>query len=545
MADYKVLARKYRPQTFDDLVGQEVLVRTLSNAIDSNRLAHAFVLTGIRGIGKTTTARIMAKALNCIGADGLRTTPTITPCGICSHCVQIKEDRHIDVHEMDAASNTGVDNARDLTESTHYKPVAARYKVYIIDEAHMLSKAAFNALLKTLEEPSDNVVFIFATTELRKIPVTILSRCQRFDLRRLNSEEMVAHLRNIASKEQVIAEDEALELIAIASEGSVRDALSLLDQAISHSDKDANGAFNVKGETLRQLLGLVDRTHMYKLLHHIFAGEVAEALNGANGAQAYHQAGADMVQLVQDLMHAVHDISRVLVMPNYRFDNTYSANEKQFLYDMASKLNVAATSQAWQIMSKGLEEVRRAADSLRATEMLFIRVCYGAQMPDPSDLMRIIKGEMQASTIATTPPPTQPNNAPQAQLLEFPKLVKNTSLAYDFASILTLCELEKEMILREELRKSVRLISCGDGQLIISDKSELSRDTQLKLQALLLQKTGQTWQIITQAGEAMPTMFEQMEQIKSGEMQVALKHEVVNAVLEHFSDAQLVAIKNQ
>ncbi len=594
--DYKVLARKYRPQTFNDLVGQEVLVRTLSNAIDSNRLAHAFVLTGIRGIGKTTTARIIAKALNCIGEDGLRTTPTINPCGICSHCVQIKEDRHIDVHEIDAASNTGVDNVRDLTESTHYKPASGRYKVYIIDEAHMLSKQAFNALLKTLEEPADNVVFIFATTELRKIPVTILSRCQRFDLRRLRAEEMVTHLRNIASKEQVIAEDDALELIAIASEGSVRDALSLLDQAISHSDKDSAGNFHVKGETLRNLLGLVDRTRMYEMLNHIFAGNVAEALQEL---QFYHQAGADMLQLVQDLMHAIHDITKLLVMPKYTFDNTYSEGEKKFLYEMAGKLNVAATSQSWQIMSKGLEEVRRANDELRATEMLLIRVCYGMQMPDPSDLMKIIRGEnvsaevvksdilkgemkaelpispvsdiSQLNNVGLLPPQVVSHSQLQAQVLEFPKVAASANISQDnimqdnvaqanivqdniakpnnhaqiddFTSIIELCEAEKEMILREVLRNNCSVISCGDGELIISDKSDFPRDLQAKLQALLLQKTGNNWQIITKSLQGQPTIAEQMQQVKHIEMQQAMQHEVVAAVFENFVDSQLVAIK--
>jgi DNA polymerase III subunit gamma/tau len=541
--DYKVLARKYRPQTFADLVGQEVLVRTLSNAIDSNRLAHAFVLTGIRGIGKTTTARIMAKALNCIGEDGTRTTPTINPCGVCTHCVQIRDDCHIDVMEVDAASNTGVDDMRQMIETSLYKPASGRYKVYIIDEVHMLSKSAFNAMLKTLEEPPANVVFILATTELRKIPVTILSRCQRFDLRRLSMQEMVEHLARIASVENVAAENDALELIAIASEGSVRDALSLLDQAISHSDKDANGRFEVKAETLRNLLGLVDRTRLYQLLQHVMAGEAQQVLQEV---QAYHEAGADMVQLVEDVMHSVHDITRVLVIPNYRFDNTYSQSEKEFLYQMAGKLNVAATSMIWQIMSKGLDEVRRSVEVLRATEMLFIRICYAAGLPNPTDLVKMLRdGDKIGNGLAVNSLTNAPTNAPVAQIIEFPKLVKNDVQASvnNFNDVLALCETHKEMILLHHLREVVSLISCENNELVIGNNSTINKEHLNKLQEMLRTHTGKNWVINIAHMQGQPTIATQEQMLKQQELQSAKNHEIVKAVLEQFADAQLIAIK--
>ena len=541
--DYKVLARKYRPQTFADLVGQEVLVRTLSNAIDSNRLAHAFVLTGIRGIGKTTTARIMAKALNCIGEDGTRTTPTINPCGVCTHCVQIRDDCHIDVMEVDAASNTGVDDMRQMIETSLYKPASGRYKVYIIDEVHMLSKSAFNAMLKTLEEPPANVVFILATTELRKIPVTILSRCQRFDLRRLTMQEMTEHLERIASAENVAAENDALELIAIASEGSVRDALSLLDQAISHSDKDAGGRFEVKAETLRNLLGLVDRTRLYQLLQHVMAGEAANVLEEV---QAYHEAGADMVQLVEDVMHSVHDITRVLVIPNYRFDNTYSQAEKDFLYQMADKLNVAATSMIWQIMSKGLDEVRRSVEVLRATEMLFIRICYAAGLPNPTDLVKMLRdGDKIGNGLVNNITANAPVNSPMAQVLEFPKLVKNDVQASvnNFNDMLALCEAQKEMILLHHLREGVSLISCENNELIIGNNYNISKEHLNKLQEMLRTHTGKNWVINISQTQGQPTIATQEQMLKEQELQSAKNHEIVKAVLEQFADAQLIAIK--
>ncbi|MBX9726743.1 MAG: DNA polymerase III subunit gamma/tau, partial [Rickettsiales bacterium] len=307
---YRVLARKYRPQTFADLIGQEVLVRTLTNAFASGRIAHAFILTGIRGIGKTTTARIIARGLNCIGADGLG-EPTTTPCGVCPNCVAIAEDRHVDVIEMDAASTGSVDNMRDLIDSVQYAPVSARYKVYILDEVHMLSKAAFNALLKTLEEPPPHVKFIFATTELRKIPVTIISRCQKFDLKRVEMDELTQHLINVATKESITLPEDCASLIAAAAEGSVRDSLSLLDQAIA-MHTDAAGAVSIHAASVRDMLGLADKSQSFTLLKLLFDGKTDEALAAA---QSLHAQGADAVMLLSDLLDIVHYLTRIVVAP--------------------------------------------------------------------------------------------------------------------------------------------------------------------------------------------------------------------------------------
>jgi DNA polymerase-3 subunit gamma/tau len=547
MQEYKVLARKYRPQTFRDLVGQDVLVRTLSNAIATNRIAHAFVLTGIRGIGKTTTARIIAKALNCIGEDGSRTSATSDPCGVCSHCVQIRDDRHVDVLELDAASNTGVDNAREIIESARYKPVSGRYKVYIIDEAHMLSNSSFNALLKTLEEPPANVVFVFATTELRKIPVTILSRCQRFDLRRLNAAEMVTHLQNILNKEEVDAEQEALELIAIASEGSVRDALSLMDQAISHSEKNADGRFQVQGATLRHLLGLVDRTRLYNLLESLCAGDCPATLQAV---QDYHEAGAHMVQLVQDVLHAVHDVSRVLVMPNYRFDHTYGDAEKAALQGLAAKLSIASTSILWQILMKGLEEVRKAPDAMRATEMLFIRVCYAAQQPDPTQLLKQLRSELVP---ALTPPSATPAAPPpltqgSAMVLSFPTAANIPAHPthphlQNMEEVVALCKEKGEMITAHHLHVKACCVKIEHGCLTLADHSPLEAEHQRTLLRILQEKTGASWQVVYVPHTSATTLAEQEEKRIAEALLAAKEHAVVKAVLNHFDDAVLVAVK--
>lgn len=563
MNEYKVLARKYRPQTFSDLVGQEVLVRTLSNAINANRLAHAFILTGIRGIGKTTTARIMAKALNCIGENGDLDSPTINPCGVCSQCVQIRDDRHIDVMEVDAASNTGVDDMRQIIETSLYKPTSGRYKVYIIDEVHMLSKNSFNAMLKTLEEPPANVVFILATTELRKIPVTILSRCQRFDLKRLTTQEMATHLQNIAQIENVNIETQAIDLIAIASEGSVRDALSLLDQAISHSDKDNESKFQVKAELLRNLLGLVDRTRMYQLLQYVFAGEADKLLLEV---QKYYDAGADMVQLVEDVMHAIHDITRILIIDNYNFDSSYSQSEKDFLHKMAKQANLASTTIIWQILSKGLNEVRFAVDLLRSTEMLFVRICYASNMPDPDSLIKLLQDknnnfEAKNQTLSNDSSNNSSDNNSLKSEFAKPVLVKNNKQQQadiieienknevfgnkisSFNDIISLCENEREMILLHNLRENVRFIKCDNNILTVNDASIISKECQSKLLNLLQQYTGSKWRIEFSKQSGQATIFEQAEIHKLEELNLAKSHPIVKEVLDNFNKAQLVSVE--
>ncbi len=376
-----VLARKYRPQTFNDLIGQEALVQTVSNAIKQNRLPNAYMLTGIRGIGKTTSARIIAKGLNCIGVDG-KGGMTPNPCGLCKHCREIAADSHIDVIEIDAASNTGVDNVREIIEGAKYNPVSARYKIYIIDEVHMLSKAAFNALLKTLEEPPERIKFIFATTEIRKVPVTILSRCQRFDLKRVDENVLCAHLKHIAELENAVVEPEALQLIARAGEGSVRDSLSLLDQAFTQFD------MSVKADDVRQMMGLSDKSALLNLYEALMQGEIEKALQLT---QSQCRIGADSVALVQDMLDLTHWLTRVKITPSVADDVSMPENARQRGANMAKELSMGTLSMVWQILLKGLDEVRRADNPWQTLEMLLIRITYLADLPTPSQLVDEIK----------------------------------------------------------------------------------------------------------------------------------------------------------
>lgn len=368
---YRVLARKYRPTTFAELIGQEAMVRTLTNALASGRLAHAFMLSGVRGIGKTTTARIVARALNCVGADGTG-GPTAAPCGQCAHCVAITADRHMDVIEMDAASRTGVDEIRELLDGTRYRPTSARYKIYIIDEVHMLSRNAFNALLKTLEEPPEHVRFVFATTEIRKVPVTVLSRCQRFDLRRIDADLLVAHLGDIARREGADASATALHLIARAADGSVRDGLSLLDQAIAH------GEGTVEEDDVRRMLGLADRSVTFDLLDAAIRGNAAAALDLL---AAQYRAGADPVEILTDLLELTHWLTRIKVVPDCVDAAGVPEAERVRGRSMAERLAMGEASRLWQMLLKGLGETRAAPSPVQAAEMVLIRIAYAARLP--------------------------------------------------------------------------------------------------------------------------------------------------------------------
>ncbi|MXY38570.1 MAG: DNA polymerase III subunit gamma/tau [Rhodospirillaceae bacterium] len=392
--EYRVLARKYRPATFDELIGQDVLVRTLTNAIRLNRVHHAFILTGVRGIGKTTTARLIARALNCVGPDGAG-GPTIEPCGVCVHCVAIAEDRDVDVLEMDAASNTGVDDVREIIDSARYRPVAAKFKIYIIDEVHMLSRNAFNALLKTLEEPPEHVKFVFATTEIRKVPVTILSRCQRFDLRRLDEAELAAHLADIAGREGAAVSDEAIALLARAADGSVRDGLSLLDRVIAQTnigpDGEPDGASDgaagpVTAGRVRALLGMADRSQSLDLFERIATGDAPGAIDRAG---AMYRDGAAPLLVVQDLMDIVHWLTRLKLTPDAAASGAgATATDGQRAAALSGRLQMGALSRAWQMLLKGAGEVQLAPQPLTALEMLIVRLCYAAELPTPADLVR-------------------------------------------------------------------------------------------------------------------------------------------------------------
>lgn len=391
-APYVVLARKYRPQTFDDLIGQDAMVQTLSNAFDTGRIAQGYMLTGVRGVGKTTTARILARALN-YETDTID-QPTIKMPELGRHCAEIMESRHPDVLEMDAASNTGVDNIRELIESARYKPLTARNKIYIVDEVHMLSKGAFNALLKTLEEPPEHVRFIFATTEIRKVPVTVLSRCQRFDLRRIDVPTLTQHLGNITKQEKAKADDDALGLISRAAEGSVRDALSILDQAI------AMGSGKVSEKDVRAMLGLADRGRIFDVLDALFSGQAGSALEQI--ADLYRD-GADPVQLTADLAEAVHVSARTKALGSETASEAMSAEERRRAEKVAAEISVPVLSRAWQMLIKGLEDVRRAPNPLSALEMVIIRLAYVADLPSPEDLIKTLDGRSLPSHRATQP----------------------------------------------------------------------------------------------------------------------------------------------
>ena len=389
-----VLARKYRSQVFDDLIGQEALVRTITNAIASGRLAHAYMLTGIRGVGKTSSARIIAKGLNCIGEDG-NGGMTPNPCGKCRHCIDIANDAHIDVIEIDAASNTGVDNVREIIEGAKYNPVSARFKIYIIDEVHMLSRQAFNALLKTLEEPPERIKFIFATTEIRKVPVTILSRCQRFDLRRVDEQTLTAHLAKITNLEGAKAEEEALHLLAKAGDGSVRDSLSLLDQAITQFDGD------IHVDQIRQMLGVADRTSLFDLYAAVMQGDIAKSLE-LLGTQ--YEFGADPLVIAQDMLELTHWLTRIKVVPDLLKDVTVPEAERVRGKEMADNLSMGALTAVWQMLLKGIIEVKQADYPLKALEMLIIRLAYAADLPTPAQIIEDIKKNTIAPNNGFVPP---------------------------------------------------------------------------------------------------------------------------------------------
>ena len=553
---YRVLARKYRPSTFDELVGQEALVRTLANAIDRGRLAHAFILTGVRGIGKTTTARIIARALNCIGEDGKGDQPTITPCGVCDPCVSIAEDRHVDVLEMDAASHTGVGDIRDLIDGVKYAAVSARYKVYIIDEVHMLSKAAFNALLKTLEEPPEHVKFIFATTEIRKIPVTILSRCQRFDLRRVDSDELMTHFANIAKKEGAALEDEALALIARAADGSVRDGLSLLDRAIAH------GSEQVTGVEVRAMLGLADRTGVFDLFEQVLSGDVATALLTL---RALYDGGADPVVVLQDLLDLTHWLTRLKVVPSAAEDVTVPEAERVRGGEMAGKLTMPVLSRTWQMLLKGLGEARTAPSAISAAEMILVRLAYASELPPPGDLVRRIEeaGGVQAAVQQTSSAPSGGNGgggtasqaytatnavAGRAAGQAAPDLAsqpKNARLHLpDFEAVVALMREQKEALLDQQLRDNVHLVHFEQGRIELRLDEMASTNLPNELGAVLSELSGERWVVSVSGDAGAETLTRQVANKKADRKREAGEDPLVKAVLEKFPGASIADVKD-
>jgi DNA polymerase-3 subunit gamma/tau len=506
---YRVLARKYRPQRFDELIGQDAMVQTLGNAIRRDRLAHAFLLTGVRGVGKTSTARLIAKALNCIGPDG-GGGPTIDPCGTCEPCVAIAGGRHIDVVEMDAASHTGVDDVREIIEAVRYAAVTARYKVYIIDEVHMLSKNAFNALLKTLEEPPAHVKFLFATTEVNKVPVTVLSRCQRFDLRRIPAEQLAAHFAEISGKEGVEVEPEALALIARAAEGSARDGLSILDQAIAH------GAGGITADQVREMLGLSDRGAVRRLLALLLAGDARATLAAVRDQ---YDLGVDPAALFRSLLEAVHGITRAKV--GGQADPAQSEEEREAYADWAGRLSYAMVHRLWQLLLKGLAEVHNAALPLEAAEMALLRVIHASELPDPGTLMeRLASGESapaRGAAPAAGPPP------PPATFAELVRLLDGRGKA----------------LIAQQLHDFVGLVRYAPPELAVKPLKPLAGEFVRDLGAALKALTGTQWQVSVSDTEAEPSLLEQERKAADRLRDEVLAAPTVAAAFEAFPEAEL------
>ena len=514
---YRVLARKYRPQSFGELIGQDAMVRTLGNAIARDRLAHAFLLTGVRGVGKTSTARLIAKALNCVGPDG-QGGATIDPCGACEPCRAIADGRHIDVVEMDAASHTGVDDIREIVEAVRYAAVSARYKVYIIDEVHMLSRNAFNALLKTLEEPPRHVKFLFATTELAKVPVTVLSRCQRFDLRRIPADTLAAHFAEVSLREGVDAEPEALALIARAAEGSARDGLSLLDQAIAHGQAH-DGRTRVEAAAVREMLGLADRGRVRALLALLLAGDPRGALAAV---REQYELGVEPAALLRDLLSTVHGITRAKASGEP--DPAQSAEERAAFDEWASRLGHAPLHRLWQLLLKGLGEVNAAPVPLEAAEMALLRAIHAAAMPDPGAVLaRLESGDPGSARGDAAPARDRPAAMP-ATLAEMHDLLQANH--HHRAALL--------------LHDHGRVLRLAAPDLVLALHPRLTDDALRNLAAALKDATGGTWRVATAEGDGAPSLREQEQAAETGARDAVLASPVVRAALDAFPDAELL-----
>jgi DNA polymerase-3 subunit gamma/tau len=556
---YRVLARTYRPQTFADMIGQEAMVRTLRNAFAAGRIAHAFMLTGVRGVGKTTTARIIAKGMNCTGADGTG-GPTTEPCGVCEPCRAIAEGRHVDVLEMDAASRTGVGDIREIIDSVAYRAASARYKIYIIDEVHMLSTNAFNALLKTLEEPPAHVKFIFATTEIRKVPVTVLSRCQRFDLRRIEPETMVAHLGRIATAEGVTLHADACALIARAAEGSVRDALSLLDQAIVH------GAGEVGAETVRTMLGLADRGRVLDLFERVMKGDAAGAL-AELGAQ--YADGADPFAVLRDLAEMTHWISVLKITPGAADDPTIAPDERARGLDFAARLPMRALTRTWQMLIKAIEETALAPNPMAGAEMALIRLTHVADLPDPESLLRRLGGIAPGGGGAAPAPsggtpsggapsggaramataaeamgggraagPVASGNAAPARA-EAP-----SALLARFEDVVALIRARRDLTLLVDVETGVRLVRHAPGRIEFEPAPAAPADLAARLSRRLQEWTGSRWGVSIVSEGGAPTIAEMAARARDGAEAEAMDHPVVQAVLAAFPGARIAAVRD-
>jgi DNA polymerase-3 subunit gamma/tau len=575
---YRVLARKYRPKTFEDLVGQEPMVQTLENAFDTGRIAQAWMLTGVRGVGKTTTARILARGLN-YEVPGEADKPTVKLEREGTHCKAIMEGRHVDVIEMDAASHTGINDIREIIDAARYRPATARYKVYIIDEVHMLSNAAFNGLLKTLEEPPEHVKFIFATTEIRKVPITVLSRCQRFDLRRIEQSKLIGLLRRISDAENIQISDEALMLIARAGEGSARDSLSLLDQAMAH------GAGAIEADDLRQMLGLADRARVIDLFGHLMAGRIEDALGEL---QSQYNVGADPAIVLTDLADFTHLVTRMKVAPKSADEASVTEAEKARGKEFAEKISVRLLSRAWQILLKGVQEVQAASKPLAAADMVLVRLAYAADLPDPGDLMAQIKsghnpiggaapsggggapsgGGAQAMAVGMPQSAGGPGNGPTMQAAGRPQLaaiqggMPNTQAspqtapqpealaqpAYNLRNLhdcAALASEKRDIPMKVAIRRQMRLVKFEPGKIEIQPTEDAPADIAGEFGRKLTDWTGQRWFVVVSRTQGRPTIHEEEEANQQQLLSDAKSHPTVAALLAQFPGAKVVDVKVQ
>jgi DNA polymerase-3 subunit gamma/tau len=558
---YRVLARKYRPSSFEDLIGQDAVVRTVSNAFETGRIPQAWILTGVRGVGKTTTARILARALNYELPDGSVKGPTIHMPTLGVHCQAIMESRHMDVLEMDAASHTGVDDVRQINDSVRYAPASARYKVYIIDEVHMLSTPAFNAFLKTLEEPPEHAKFVFATTEIRKVPVTVLSRCQRFDLRRVEADVLMTHLGNIAAKENVEVEPEALGIIARAAEGSVRDSLSLFDQAIAHA------AGVVRADAVRQMLGLADRTRVIDLFDSLARGDIASAFKEF---REQYDTGADPIVVLSDLAEFVNFVTRVKIVPATADNVAFGETERVRARDFAAKLSMRVLSRMFQMLLKGIAEVQAATRPAAAAEMVLVRIAYVADMPTPDEAIRMIEQNGSASPViaASAAPrtasapvassmPSSPARSPAAPRANAepsarPQMVAPTPEAQSapaalriasFPELVALAGEKRDLLTKAALEADVRLVRIEDGRLELALEKSAARSLINDLSRKLEQWTGRRWTVIVSNEAGQPTLRSQNEVARSERERAAESDPRVKEVLARFPGAKVVEVR--
>ncbi|MAI06100.1 MAG: hypothetical protein CBC47_03045 [Alphaproteobacteria bacterium TMED87] len=523
---YLVLARKYRPKNFSELVGQNATVRILTNAILSDRVAHAFVLTGVRGTGKTTTARIIARALNCVGKDG-KGLATSSPCGECQSCISISHDRHVDVIEMDAASRTGVDDVRELLEGVKYKPVLARNKIYIIDEVHMLSTQAFNALLKTLEEPPPHIKFIFATTEVNKIPITVLSRCQRFDLKRIMFEDILSHLRSISDKEKLLIQDEALNVIAKAADGSIRDALSLLDQAIP-TVKDNTEEITYKN--VRLMLGLSDRGLILDLYEHILRGEMSSTFLLL---RKIYNSGSDPTRILQELLEITHWLTCKKLVASQTSDMPFSHSEEERASTISNSLSIPQLTTLWQLFLKGITEIRSAPIPIQSLEMTLVKVSFISDQPTPEEIINVIKKKIDRpinlkNTVGVINDPVQnkkSNIEPQQQ-----------SIPNSLSEVMNLCLDRKEVKLAGEIKHFVRLVNFEGRKIEIADATELRGDFSTRLAAFLFKETNKKWSISLLKKNGDEPLYAQ-------EINLISKDPIIEGILDAFPGSRIANIE--